>query len=136
MAIVIILPDPPSTNALFVNAVYRGNVRRVRSPAYETWLVEAGLKLNRQRPRSVTGEYALDIFVPPGRKDVGNYEKAIGDLLVKHGVTPDDKYARRVATEVVETLPAGEIQCVIRPWGEVERIADQFAFSMQAEGRR
>ena len=128
MTIMLTLPAPPALNNLFRNAPGKG---RVKSDDYRAWIVEAGLKLNRQRPRIVTGEYALDLFVPPSRRDVDGWAKSVGDLLVKHGVTPDDKHARRVATEVVESLPPGEVQCIVRPWSEVGRISDQFAFPEQ-----
>ena len=86
-------------------------------------------------PFVVTGEYALDIFVPPSLRDVDNHcAKAVSDLLVELQVTPDDKFARRSATEVVETL--SEIHVIVRPWDAVPRLADQFAFPMQMEGKR
>lgn len=129
----IVLPAPPSLNALFKNVPGKG---RSTTKAYDAWRTEAGWEIKRQRPRVVAGEYALDIFVPPGRKDVDNAAaKAVADLLVSLQITPDDKHARRVATEVVETLPPGEVHCIVRPWTEVGRIADQFHFG-RTEGRR
>lgn len=134
MTTMLVLPTPPSLNALTKNVYGKG---RSKTKDYDQWLWDAGWELKRQRPKCVTGEYALDLFVPPSTRDVDNHcAKAVGDLLVKHGVTPDDKHARRVATEVVESLPPGEVQCIVRPWHEVGRIADQFPFPMQTEGRK
>lgn len=82
------LPTPPSANNL-----YPGRARRFKSPAYKAWLVDAGLALNLQRPDRVAGPYALVLRLPAAmRGDVSNRIKAVEDLLVKHGVTPDDRH--------------------------------------------
>lgn len=133
MTIMLVLPRPPSVNACFRNVLGKG---RAKTGHYNAWLSEAGWELKRQRPRAVQGAYALDIFVGPGRTDIDNYAKATSDLLVKHGVVEDDgpKFAKRVDVEAVETIPAGQIHCIVRPWGDVGRIADQFTFPDQAKG--
>ena len=133
MTTMLVLPKPPALNNLFFNVPGKG---RAKSDDYKRWRSAAGWELKRQRPRIVTGEYALDIFVPKSRRDADSWAKSVCDLLVEHGVTPDDKHARRVATEVIETLPADEVHCIVRPWSEVGRIADQFAFPVQMEGKR
>lgn len=121
----LVLPKPPSVNSLFRNVPKKG---RVKTGHYSAWLDEAGWELKRQRPPHIPGHYALDIFVPPGRGDPDNLVKPVSDLLVKHDVVEDDKFARRVSVEVVETMPAGSIHCIVRPWSDVGRISDQFAF--------
>ena len=132
MTTMLVLPRPPSLNALFRNLPTGG---RGKTKEYEAWRKEAGWEVRRQRPHVVTGEYALDIFVPPSLRDVDNHcAKAVSDLLVELQVTPDDKFARRSATEVVETL--SEIHVIVRPWDAVPRLADQFAFPVQMEGER
>lgn len=133
MTIMLTLPKPPSVNACFANVPKKG---RVKTPAYTAWIAHAGLVLSRQRPRIVPGEYALDIFTGPVRGDPDNLIKPVSDILVAHGVMEDDKHARRAAIEVVETIPVGQIQCIVRPWHEVGRLADQFAFPEQRETRR
>jgi Holliday junction resolvase RusA-like endonuclease len=86
---VIRLPMPPPLNNLFVNR--RGG--RAKSGRYESWITEAGLKLNMQRPTPVSGHFAVTmVFVRPDRRrrDLDGLAKAILDLFVKHGVTDDD----------------------------------------------
>lgn len=87
---VFLLPFPPSVNSLYANAPGRG---RVRTPAYQRWANEAGLRLNLQRPKKVSGRVRIAIrAVPPDKKkrDLDNLEKAIMDLLVDMGVIEDD----------------------------------------------
>lgn len=84
------LPFPPSVNAMFAD----GRTRRVKSQKYADWILEAGYALNRQRPAPIRGKVNLAYVVQEGfdkrRRDVGNYEKAVTDLLVKHGVIEAD----------------------------------------------
>lgn len=88
---IIDLPIPPSLNNLFVNAGKRG---RVLSRHYKEWREEAGWKLLRQRPGSIKGRYALEIYVQAdARADIGNLEKAVSDLLQAHGVIENDSLA-------------------------------------------
>ncbi len=87
---VFLLPFPPSVNALYSNVP---RVGRVKTPAYKSWIKEAGLRLNLQRPHKVSGAVKLSIrAVPPDRRrrDLGNLEKAISDFLVDMGVIDDD----------------------------------------------
>ena len=88
---IIDLPLPPSVNQLFANAGKRG---RVRTPKYDAWTVEAGWALARQHPGCVSGRYALEIYIQAdARFDLGNAEKALSDLLVRHCVVQDDSLA-------------------------------------------
>ena len=89
------LPFPPTTNNLFVNAGKRG---RVRSQAYEMWLQLAGLRIKDSHRRNF-GHYALHICLKrpdKRRRDLGNFEKAVSDLLVSHGVVKDDSLCERL----------------------------------------
>jgi crossover junction endodeoxyribonuclease RusA len=84
------LPMPPSVNALYANVAGKG---RVKSTRYRTWLNAAGWAIKEQRPRKVKGDYVLWIWAqrPDGRRrDLGNLEKPISDLLVAHGIVGDD----------------------------------------------
>lgn len=86
----VTLPLPPSANNLFLT---RGN-RRARSPEYDAWLDAARWALHQERPEPVTGPYALLLALPfLMRGDVSNRIKAPEDLLVKEGLTPDDRHA-------------------------------------------
>lgn len=87
---VFLLPFPPSVNALYANVK---NVGRVKTHAYKVWQKEAGLRLNLQRPKKVSGRVRIAIrAVPPDRRkrDLDNLEKAIMDFLVDMGVIDDD----------------------------------------------
>lgn len=126
MTTMIVLPKPPSVNALFRNVPGKG---RVKTGHYNEWLTAAGWEIKRQRPSHVPGPYALDIFIPPGRGDPDNVIKPVSDLLVKMEVIEDDKHARRASVEVVESLT--EVHCIVRPWSDVGRISDQFAFPVR-----
>jgi crossover junction endodeoxyribonuclease RusA len=96
MSTVLDLPAPPSVNSLFSNVKGRG---RIKTRAYKAWLEEAGWSLKSQRPVKVSGPYELKIQMPPTRGDLGNYEKAISDLLVAHHVVDDDKHCRKITIE-------------------------------------
>lgn len=83
-----ILPIPPSANALFI-AVGR---RRVKSKPYTAWIAQAGLMLNLSGMKPVSAPVRVSIRV--GRcnraRDLDNAIKPTVDLLVRHGIIPDD----------------------------------------------
>lgn len=82
------LPFPPSANSLFA-----GKTRRYVSPRYKKWRAAAGWELQSQRIRSAIGPVVIDIALtaPDKRaRDADNGNKAILDLLVRHGVLSDD----------------------------------------------
>lgn len=84
------LPLPPSVNGLYANVPGRG---RVRSDRYRKWATSAGWDLKAQKPGKVDGDYVLWVWCerPDKRKrDLGNLEKPLSDLLVEHGVVGDD----------------------------------------------
>ena len=84
------LPLPPSTNHLYANVAGKG---RVKSSRYRTWINAAGWCLKEQRPHKVSGDYVLWLWCerPDGRRrDLGNLEKPVSDLLVEHGIVGDD----------------------------------------------
>lgn len=91
------LPMPPSTNNLHFNVQRRG---RVSTPEYLDWQDEAGVQLQRQRWLPITKRCIITIDLDDRRKgDCANREKAVVDLLVTHGVIPDDskKHVKRVS---------------------------------------
>lgn len=92
------LPFPPSTNALYANVRGKG---RVKSERYRTWINAAGWDLAAQRPKSIgSGPYLISITLERKRdgrrRDLGNHHKAVSDLLVDHGIIPDDHHEERI----------------------------------------
>lgn len=86
----VTLPLPPSANNLF-KAVGRG---RAKTQEYKDWIEFAGWALMRERPSPVDERYALLLALPQAmRGDLDNRLKAVGDLLVSHKLTPDDRHA-------------------------------------------
>lgn len=89
---VIDLPFPPSVNSLFANVAKRG---RVRSERYREWANAAGWDLAAQHPVRVSGPVDLEFYIQEKRdrrRDLGNLEKAVTDLLVTHQVIDGDDY--------------------------------------------
>ena len=102
--IVIDLPFPPSVNAAYGNN--KGSGRgRYRTPAYESWIKQAGLLWLTQRPsceiKTIIGHYTLKIVLNPPtslrRRDLGNFEKPLSDFIVSHGVVEDDSLCLSLA---------------------------------------
>lgn len=84
------LPMPPSNNQLHA---YSRKTGVYLTKAYREWKKAAGWALLSQRIRPMRGEIDVTIrAVRPDkrRRDVANLEKAIGDLLVAHGIIEDD----------------------------------------------
>ena len=103
------LPIGPSLNNMFPTY---GGVRR-KSRKYRAWLKEAGWELKAGKPGRVEGPYRLLLKLPakmPG--DVSNRLKAVEDLLVAHGITPDDRYAISSGAERCPDVPAG--RCIVQ----------------------
>lgn len=86
---------PPSVNATTRNLA---GVGRVKTKAYSEWIKSAGNEILMQRSGIVKGPYHITIRVRRAslRKDLGNFEKPISDLLVKMGVIEDDRYAEGI----------------------------------------
>ena len=84
------LPFPPSVNSAYANG---GNKRgRHKTPQYLAWIMEASTKV-KESHRQGMGPYSLQICLerPDKRaRDLGNYEKALSDFLVMHGIVKDD----------------------------------------------
>lgn len=96
-AVTVLLPVPPSVNALYRHGTGRGPVR---SDAYKAWIDAAGWRLQAQRPGRVPGAYVLLLAVPRvARMDIDNAAKAVSDLLQRHGVVDNDRDAVRVLLE-------------------------------------
>lgn len=121
--LVLILPMPPSVNALY-STNFRTK-RRFASKAYEGWAAEAGWKIKPQiaphprpcipGPVSVTYEFAR--FPDRRQRDLLNFEKGLTDLLVKYEVIGDDSLIQE-ATLRWSSLPAGQARVSIKPFTE------------------
>ena len=93
----IVLPYPPSVNGLTSNAP-KG---RAKTDDYRLWLQKAGLCV-KDSHRAGFGPYCLHIAVrkpDKRRRDLGNIEKAVSDLLVAHGVVKDDCLAQSITLQ-------------------------------------
>lgn len=116
--VILTLPFPPSANNLFINF----GKKRVRSPRYSAWAMEAGLRLNTQHPRSIKGPVTLHYEFQEGqdkrKRDIGNLEKAVTDLLVEYGVIEADdntivreitlRWSSKVTGSCVTIIPHNE----------------------------
>lgn len=113
---VIDLPLCPSTNHLFAG----NGKRRYRSPEYASWIIEAGHRLNLQKPTPIRGKVRLLIEVAEPKTavatDVTNRIKAPEDLLVRHGIIEGDsqKYVRSVTAEWSNRIEG--IRVTVMPW--------------------
>lgn len=118
--IVLHIPRPPSLNRLWMHV----RNRRVRTPEYNAWLRDAGWEVKRQcidTPRIDT-RYDMELLVPISRRDTGNWEKAIGDLLEKVGVVTNDGNLNRLTITPVDRddccvclTPAPEMSGIRKP---------------------
>lgn len=105
------LPLPPSINGSYANVPGKG---RVATPALRQWKKDAGWMLQSQRPARVEGAYRFAIYLPSyTRGDVDNRTKCVMDLLVAHGITPDDRHAVSAFAERSEVVSMGECLVVI-----------------------
>lgn len=86
--IVLHLDMPPSVNNLYFNRKGKG---RIRTPEYVNWQIKAGWQIQVARQKPISGPVEVTYrFVDAGRADLGNLEKAVTDLLVKHRLIEGD----------------------------------------------
>jgi len=116
--IVLSLPFPPSVNRLW-RATKGGGV--YRSPKYVAWRKAAMWQLAGQaKGKKVIGAYKLTILAvrPDKRKrDLGNLEKAISDILVSQNIIQDDCLCEWMEMKWVDEGP--ECQVTIQTMEEV-----------------
>ena len=90
--------------------------RRFKSDKYKAWCVQAGrfvaayLADNDEfitvtEPIRVTYRYAT--FTDKRRRDLGNMEKAVSDLLVDYKILDDDSLIHKLSLEWADDLPEG-----------------------------
>lgn len=125
---------PPSVNNLFFNVVGKG---RRPTRAYTDWQTSAGYEIAAQRPGCVAGPYFLTIRVRRAtlRRDIGNYEKPISDLLVKMGVVEDDRHCEGIDirwADEGEGVRVTVVSTKSEEGGGVRQGADRAALSARA----
>ena len=93
------LPFPPSVNSLWFNT----KNGRARSASYDQWRQDAGWELKRQHPLKLKGPVSLNYVFQNAKdnrkRDLGNLEKALSDLLVEHQIIEADDHTivRRIS---------------------------------------
>ena len=110
----LILPFPPSINRLW-RASKGGRV--YRSGEYAGWRSVSLWRLREQMRtgypgQKVEGAYRLTVrAVRPDRRrrDLGNLEKAISDIIVAAGIVEDDHLCQQITLMWVEDGPECEI---------------------------
>lgn len=108
-SLAIDLPLPPSTNALTVNLTGGG---RAKSAAYKKWLEEARwhtMMAWRGAGKPAWPEGPMSLRIEAGianrKRDLGNIEKPISDMLVKNLPVPDDRWTDHILIERREDIP-------------------------------
>lgn len=87
------LPFPPSVNQLY--STNWKTKQRFKSKRYRKWIAEAGICLITQKRNKHPGKVVMTFIVrnPDNRRrDLGNLEKAVSDLLVAHQIIRDDSF--------------------------------------------
>jgi len=111
--LVIELPFGPSVNNMFATV----GKRRIRSVEYKSWALEAGYRLNAQRPPLMAGKVSLLIELKDPetarRMDCTNRIKAVEDILVSHRIIQgdDQRFVREVT---VRWAPVEGVRVTIR----------------------
>lgn len=93
--IVLFCPFPPSANRLWTRT--KRGMRK--TDKYAEWLHNAGWAVKAQQPGKTDKHYQLTIIASRPdrrRRDLGNLEKAISDLLVTLGVVGDDSDCEKI----------------------------------------
>ena len=115
----ILMPYPPSINRLW-RASKRGGV--YKSQEYRDWQTEARWEIDKQiKKQRVSGHYKLTILVvrpDKRRRDLGNLEKAISDILVMTNTIDDDCLCDWIDIRWTESGP--DCMVIIEPMGEIK----------------
>lgn len=99
MSILLHLPFPPSVNTL----TRYGKGHAYSTPRYRSWAKEASAEIKLQlgfQNNKVLGPYTLSIQAkrPDKRKrDLGNIEKVVSDVLQANGVIENDCLAEMIS---------------------------------------
>jgi Holliday junction resolvase RusA-like endonuclease len=93
------LPQPPTTNALFLNVRGKG---RVKTQRYKDWITDAGWLAKSAaivdgERITFSGKVHVEYEVSGSQKfDEGNLEKPLSDLLVRVGIIKDDRLIDKI----------------------------------------
>lgn len=116
--IVLNLPEPPSTNRLY--GVSKSG-HRYRKKAYAQWAKQSGWEIVEQKKQHerISGWFIVSIEVSDkSKKDAGNHEKAVGDLLVDLRITNDDRHCR--STQTIKTSAIERGRCIVTIYGSAD----------------
>lgn len=104
------LPIPPSLNNAYANS--KDGRGRFPSKQHKEWKIAAGWLLKQSVRPKITGPYRFTILLPENmRGDCSNRLKLAEDLLVEHGITPDDsKAVSALAERSAKVVP---MTCVV-----------------------
>ena len=106
------LPVPPSLNNAYANR--KGGGGRYPTKVHREWKITAGWWLKGAKLGKIVGPYKFTILLPLNlRGDVSNRIKLAEDLLVEHGITPDDQYAAIVISHRIEGVPPGKCLIIV-----------------------
>lgn len=96
---------PPSVNNLYINA----GKKRVRSKKYKDWFNSVNpINFEYINPAQfpIKGKVKVDYFLErpndKRKRDIANYEKALSDNLVKHGIIEDDSLIQEISIKWVD----------------------------------
>src|SRR3990172_6415963 len=106
------------TQALTINQAFQG--RRFKTKAYQVFEKEMSILLPRQKRiwGWVNVEYEFGLMPKSySISDVGNLEKCLSDILVKHGYIEDD---RKILTLTLKKVQSPRYYIIIRiyPYGK------------------
>lgn len=104
------MPLPPSGNALFVNLKGGG---RAKSQVYKAWIEEARWHVmvawrgagKPEWPADCPMSIRIELGLEGRRRDAGNCNKAIEDLLVKNLPIPDDCWNDEILIQRRDDIP-------------------------------
>lgn len=114
--VIIELPRAPSVNRLW--RAGRGKV--YKSAEYNKWLADCHILIRAQKPNKIKGGYRLIIEAvkPDKRKrDIGNLEKGISDLLQATGIVENDCLCNELISRWVTSGP--EMRLLLEPYDVV-----------------
>lgn len=121
------LPVPPSTNKLTATVSKKAKhgdhmvMKRVPSQSLESWKKTAGQEILLQRAGLAkkalpsNQPYVTRIRVAAGdAADISNRIKALEDLLVDMGITPDDRFQLHLSIGRSGAVPSGRLHVTVR----------------------
>lgn len=122
----ILLPVPPSANALFV----RTN-RTVKSLGYKDWQWDAHLRIVKTKGMllKITKPQPYQVQITANvsrRRDLDNLAKPTVDLLAMKGITPDDRWLDVLELRRVDS-GVGKNKMLVK-WKTIDSVVESFSF--------